>query len=104
MRRHRKRRFGASDSTHAERARGDLREIRELTKIARDNIDAGDCVRATSALVALATAEGAYVVNRSDSGGKKSPAGLPSDRLYSRFTRACIRPSISTRRSYGGRR
>lgn len=101
-----RRRYGVPPEAHAERSRGNARVIRELTRIARENIAKGDCVRATGALISLAQEEGAYQVNREDSGGRKSPAGFPSDRLYSRFTKACLRSGISVvpRRSFGRRK
>lgn len=98
------RRFGAAPAEHAARARGGIRSIRELTRIARENIAKGDCVRATSALLSLAQEEGAYEVDRAGSGGRKSPAGFPSDRLYVKFTKACIRATMPQARSFGRRK
>lgn len=98
-------RFGAPSEEHASRARGGVRAIRELAKIARENIARGDCVRAAGAMISLAQEEGAYQMNREDSGGRKSPAGFPSDRLYAKFTRACIRSAMpESRRSFGRRK
>lgn len=98
----RRRKFGASARVHAERATGEIREIRRLERLARENIRAGDCVRAAGLVHSLAQQEGAYWVDRNDSRGRSGSLSSVS-RIFTRFVRACIRPAIvkAPRRAYG---
>jgi hypothetical protein len=92
-RKRRSRSYGAVASEHAERSRGGIRVIRELTRLARENLAKGDCMRASGILISLAQEEGAYVQNRHDAGAH-TPAAFTSDRLFTKFARACIRPAM----------
>ncbi len=88
-RRRRRRRFGDSAATHAERSKETLREIRRLKgKFHSAMKSPPDCEQAARLVFAVGQMEGAYWIDRQARG----TAGLSRavNRLLGRFIDACV--------------
>lgn len=86
-----RRRFGASQSEHRDRARANLPQIRRVVGVIRRQLRSPpDCEAAASAMRDLLHLEGSYLIDKYESGrAKRASYGGPRA-LFDKFVKACV--------------
>lgn len=88
----RRKSYGLPPEGHADRAKSTLREIRRLLGVFRSRMKSPpDCIHAAHLLHTLAQQEGAYLIDRHDSGARRwEMAQETSRRALDRFVKVCV--------------
>ena len=88
-RKSKRRRYGLPPAGHAERAKTELRRIKQLTKTLRAKLKVPDCYHAAHLVQMISEARGAYRADRHDAGRGRGE-GTGSRELFDKFERKCL--------------